>query len=309
MTVSLIDGSATGGDAAGDTFAGFENVAGGLGDDALTGDAGDNVLIGGAGADTLSGGAGRDTLDGGAGADVLDGGTGNDFVSFEDAVSGASVNLGTGAVAGAAAGDSLVSIEGLIGSALSDMLIGDAQDNVIEGGAGADTLDGGDGIDTLSYASSDTRVVVDLLNGNTFPGHADGDVISGFENLTGSRLPDYLLGSNGDNVLSGGRGIDRLEARGGDDTLIGGAQDDNLKGGFGANVFVLAPGDGYDRIIDWEDGLDRIDLAAFSLDWADVSTASTQLPIGAVRVDLGGGDAFQINAFELADFDPGDVIL
>ncbi len=309
VSVSLASGAATGGDAAGDRFTGFENIAGGTGNDVLTGDAGDNHLSGGAGADTLSGGTGRDTLEGGPGGDILTGGDGDDLASYAGSASGAIVHLGTGATGGAATGDSFTSIEGLIGSALNDALTGDANDNLIEGGDGADTLDGGDGIDTLSYASSDTRVVVDLLNGNTFLGHAEGDVISGFENLTGSRLPDYLLGSNGDNVLSGGRGIDRLEGRGGDDTLIGGAQDDNLKGGPGADVFVLAPGDGYDRIVDWEDGLDRLDLAAFSLDWAEVRVAASQLPIGAVRLDFGDGDAFQINAFDLADFDPGDVIL
>ena len=130
-----------------------------------------------------------------------------------------------------------------------------------------------------------------------------------FENLAGSRLPDYLLGSQGANTLTGGRGVDRLEARGGDDTLIGGEQDDNLKGGPGADVFVLRDGDGTDVVTDWTDGQDRVDLSDFELTWAAVEAASEQLPIGAVRIDLGDGDGIQINEFDLVDFDPGDVIL
>ena len=317
VTVSLADQTASGGDATGDSFTAFENIEGGAGGDSLTGDAGNNVLWGMEGADTLVGGEGIDTLEGGAGADVLIGSSGlllagPNFASYSGSSAAVTVTLtttgGTGS-GGDAAGDSYADISGLIGSAFGDVLTGHALDNVIEGGAGADTLEGGDGIDTLSYAGSNTRVVVDLLNGNTFLGHAEGDVISGFENLTGSRLPDYLLGTNDANVLSGGRGVDRLDGRGGDDTLIGGAQDDNLKGGAGADVFVLNTGDGFDRITDWQDGLDRLDLSDFALVWSAVEAASTDLPIGAVRIDLGDGDGFQINGFSLADFDEGDVIL
>ena len=310
VTISLLDRTAAGGDAEGDSFVAFENVEGGSGNDRLTGNNAPNVLWGLAGTDTLAGGEGTDTLEGGAGGDVLDGGGGADFASYDGSSAGVSVSLASASGSGGdASGDNFLNIEGLIGSAFADTLTGGSQDDVIEGQGGGDVLDGGGGIDTLSYEASDTRVVVDLLNGNTFLGHADGDVISGFENLTGSRLPDYLLGTNEANVLAGGRGVDRLDGRGGNDILIGGAQDDNLKGGSGADVFVLREGDGFDRITDWQDETDRIDLTDFDLTWLDVAAASSDLPIGAVRVDLGISDGFQINGFALADFDEGDVIL
>ncbi len=87
VDVSLLLGTGTGGDAAGDVFSGFEWLAGGGGGDTLTGDNGDNrlfgllgddLLSGGTGNDTLVGGDGNDFLVGGAGIDVLTGGTGND---------------------------------------------------------------------------------------------------------------------------------------------------------------------------------------------------------------------------------------
>ena len=310
VMVSLDSGAASGGDAAGDVLSNFENLRGGLGNDALVGDGAGNVLWGGAGIDTLTGQGGDDTLEGGASGDLLQGGDGVDWASYAAADGGVSVNLGVSGQTGSDAnGDVFSSIEAVRGSVFDDVITGDASENTLEGDDGADTLAGGDGIDTLSYANSDGRVVVDLLNGNALLNHAEGDVISGFENLTGSRLPDYLLGSSEGNVLNGGGGVDRLEARGGDDTLIGGTQNDNLKGGDGADVFVLNLGDGADLIADWQDGFDRIDLSDFQLSFGDIQAASTALPIGALFIDLGSGDSFQINNFAMADFDIGDVIV
>src|SRR5262245_50457412 len=53
--VSLDTGVAYYGDAQGDSFSGFENLAGSSYDDILVGDTGDNVITGGAGNDTISG--------------------------------------------------------------------------------------------------------------------------------------------------------------------------------------------------------------------------------------------------------------
>src|SRR5207344_3315968 len=64
-------------------------------------------------------------------------------------------------------------------------LDGGAGDDVISGGAGADTLIGGTGIDTASYAASTQGVTVNLETGTGQGGNAQGDTLSGFENLTG----------------------------------------------------------------------------------------------------------------------------
>jgi Ca2+-binding RTX toxin-like protein len=82
VLVSLNTGAGAGGDAAGDTLAGIENLVGSQYNDTLAGNAGDNRLSGGAGHDRLVGADGRDVLVGGAGNDQLTGGLHADTFLF-----------------------------------------------------------------------------------------------------------------------------------------------------------------------------------------------------------------------------------
>lgn len=68
------------GEAAGDSYSGIEDLAGGFYADQLRGDRNDNRLFGREGADTLLGRAGDDYLNGGAHGDWLDGEGGNDIL-------------------------------------------------------------------------------------------------------------------------------------------------------------------------------------------------------------------------------------
>ncbi|EPX85686.1 Alkaline phosphatase [Salipiger mucosus DSM 16094] len=74
------------GAAAGDTYAGIENLVGGAFADNLRGDAGVNVLQGGGVSDRLYGRAGDDRLLGGTGADALYGNLGADVMTGGDDV-------------------------------------------------------------------------------------------------------------------------------------------------------------------------------------------------------------------------------
>jgi Ca2+-binding RTX toxin-like protein len=223
VNVNLSTGVASGGDATGDRLSEIENLIGSAHNDTLVGDNGDNILSGGGGADSLNGGQGNDTA------------------SYEDSDSGVNVNLSTGQGSGGdATGDSLVSIENLIGSDEDDTLIGDNSNNSISaeegddlliGGAGADPLDGGDDEDTASYANSALGVNVDLATGVGNGGDATGDKLENIENLIGSAQNDTLTGNSDDNILSGGSGNDSLLGNEGVDTLEGGAGADPLDGG------------------------------------------------------------------------------
>ncbi len=256
VTVDLSDNTATGGDAEGDSITGFEGVVGSFHDD---------TLKGGSNADVLIGEFGDDFLEGRAGADTLDGGTGSDTVSYDGSSAAVTIDLRDGtATGGDAAGDTLVAVENVVGSANADTLTGDDNDNTLEGGAGGDTLDGGFGSDTISYESSDAGVTVDLDdNGNqtVSGGHAASDTIANFENITGSANADTLTGDANTNVIVGLDGDDTLVGEAGDDTLDGGEGDDRLDGGDGtdtlsafAGVNTIIGGSGGDTIAGGVDG-------------------------------------------------------
>ena len=238
VTVDLAAGTGSGGDAAGDTLSGIENLSGSnLGNDTLAGNSGANKLQGWGGDDVLRGGAGADTLEGGAGIDTA---------SYYTSAVGVTVDLAAGTASGGdAAGDTLSGIENLSGSNLgNDTLAGNGGanklqgwggDDVLRGGAGADVLEGGAGTDTASYYSSPVGVSISLAAGTGAGGDASGDALSGIENISGSQGNDGLTGTAGANVLQGW---------GGNDGLVGDAGKDTLTGGAGADLFhFLALGD------------------------------------------------------------------
>ncbi len=183
VEISLVAGATyTGLHAVGDTLISIENLRGSAFGDTLTGNGAANTLEGGAGADSLYGGAGIDTAS-----------YASSTVGANEA--GVEVSLAVGAEHKGvhAAGDTLVSIENLIGSAFKDTLTGDGAANRLDGGAhddilvgegGNDVLVGGDGADTLTGgagndfleggAGADTYVFAGSYGTDTIRDDADG---------------------------------------------------------------------------------------------------------------------------------------
>lgn len=89
----------------------------------------------------------------------------------------------------------------------------------------------------------------------------------------GTARNDRIIGSAAADTLQGGAGNDFVHDGGGNDLLFGGA---------GADVFVFSRDGTPDRIGDFQDGTDRIDLS----DWGRIYSASaldiTRTPTGAV---------------------------
>ncbi len=61
-------------------------------------------------------------------------------------------------------------------------------------------------------------------------------------------------------MLSGGRGSDHLYGGSGNDVLIGGKGKDKLWGEAGRDTFQLRKGPGHDTVMDFTDGIDRLEL-------------------------------------------------
>jgi len=228
VRVSLADGTATGGDAEGDTLFSIENLAGSDFADVLTGNADANDLDGGRGDDLIRGLAGDDILSGGRGADTIEGGAGIDIATYATSATGVSVDMANGAAGdGDATGDVFDSIEIVQGSFHDDSIAGDAGDNILRGGRGADDLDGREGIDTADYSVADEGVAVDLGTGQGTAGEALGDTLSNIEVLRGSVWEDSLTGSAGDDTLDGNWGDDLMAGAAGSDGYIFGYDSGN----------------------------------------------------------------------------------
>jgi VCBS repeat-containing protein len=232
--------------------------AGGLGVDktftinvsALIGDANANTLVGTAADETLQGLGGNDKLQGNGGNDIIDGGQGFDRAVYTDAASAITVNLAAGTVTGGSGSDTLIGIEGIVGSSYDDIIntAGFSGDtgiagnpiglNEIEGGGGNDTITSavsGQGalLTRVSYIGATAGVTVDLVahSASASNGSVGTDTLlgSGFSTVIGSGFDDNLLGSN-----NAGGTVEIFDGRGGNDTLNG-------RGGFDRADYALDP--------------------------------------------------------------------
>lgn len=214
---------------ASNTHTNFENVHGSQFDDVLTGDTNRNDIWGNAGDDVIDGGAGYDYINPGDGNDTWiydpDDGVNEYFDYWYGPYVGGIDTIDASAAASPVVIDmseySYRGFENFVGSAGDDNVTGNAWDNVIEGGAGADLINGGGHAtpsnerpaigDTASYAGSTAAVTVSLATGTGTGGDAEGDQLSGIDNLIGSVGDDVLTGDFGDNILEGGLGADQLD--------------------------------------------------------------------------------------------------
>jgi Ca2+-binding RTX toxin-like protein len=155
----------------------------------------------------------------------------------------------TGADAVNGTGNSLANT--ITGNQAANRLTGNGGNDLLDGGAGADTMLGGSGNDTYIVDDAADAVIESRGNGRD-------TVVSSV---------DYTLGSNVENLeLSGEADIDgtgnslsnNIVGNDGDNRLDGTAGNDTLTGGEGADVFVASTG--RDRVTDFEDGVDLIDV-------------------------------------------------
>ncbi len=251
-----------------------DNIIYGIGgNDNLNGNNGRDQIYGGAGDDVLAGGYGSDVLDGGTGNNTASYTDTQNLTGSSNPL-GVNVNLQTGInIGGTAEGDTLINIQNITGSNFADTLTGDANSNIISGldgndtinggagndtlngglgsdavnggdgddtingSGGADTIDGGIGMDTASYSSSTAAVNVNLaLATAQSGGDAEGDKLTGIENVIGSAFNDNLIALITGSTLDGGAGDDKLYGGAGNDTLIGGAGADTIDGGDGIDT-------------------------------------------------------------------------
>lgn len=263
------------------------SMEGGQGNDHLAGGTSYDELFGGAGDDHLEGGDNNDLLEGGAGNDRIDGGDGHDY--FRLAQPG-QVDLSiTGPQDTGDGRDTLVSIEGVYGSAGDDRITGGAGDDslygdtdsgpggdvgndIIDGGAGNDFIIAGRGVNHLYGGAGD-----DYIYGLSETYGALWNTGDGENFIHGGDGNDQIYGANGNEHVFGGDGDDRIDTAGGlswveggngNDAVFGGWETDIVYGGEGNDGLnghggddILIGGDGDDGVSGWR-GNDILDGGA-----------------------------------------------
>lgn len=122
-------------------------------------------------------------------------------------------------------------------------------------GRGDDTINGGDGNDTiLSGAGNDT-----------VGGDAGNDILNcglGNDILTGGTGADQLIGDQGNDILNGGDDNDKIDCGAGLDRVLASLGNDRITLGKGKDICEVIRGIGVNKITDFRDRQDRIDLTA-----------------------------------------------
>ena len=305
VSISLITGAASGGDATGDEFDSIENVEGSAFDDWLFGSNGVNVLVGGDGDDTLKGFAANDTIEGGDGNDYIDGGTWRDDMTGglgddiyivdhadDDVIEAGGQGNDTVRVSTSwmmSSGASIETLEttdangtaaiNLTGSFHGNNIIGNDGNNVINGSLGVDSMTGRGGDDTyfvydvgnsvIEAAGQGTNSVLTSIN------YTLGANVENLETtnaggasdllLTGNALANQITGNNGDNTLNGGVGVD---------TMTGHAGSDSYNVDNSADVVVETASYGSDTVYSTVDYVLSANIETLSL---NVGTASSAI--------------------------------
>jgi Ca2+-binding RTX toxin-like protein len=231
----------------------IENALGGSGNDKIVGNGANNALTGGAGADVLFGGSGDDILsadrhfgfDNGTTVDEIYGGPGNDmiFSGYGDIVDGGdgfdTVGLSYVGASTGITGDTAILHKGVA---------------LVPGGGTFLRVERFSDIALTQY--NDKMVIGDQADPATVRSW-DGD-----DHLVGQEMSITMYGGNGNDLLVGGTSDDILLGENGDDKLIGYFGVDQLWGGEGSDVFYFVNFDLSDRILDFQVGIDRIDVTS-----------------------------------------------
>jgi uncharacterized protein (TIGR01370 family) len=190
-------------------------------------------------------------------------------------------------------------------SDFANMIGGLAGNDKITGGTKTDQLYGHSGNDTLNGSSGNDTVDGGLGNDSVIGGTGNDRVLGGAGNdrLYGQDGADTLFGQSGNDILTGGAGNDQI---------IGGFGNDLLYGGLGRDAFVFSTANGSDRIYDFSQGEDRLNIHALGAT-LPATLAALSLTATGVLLDLsqlgGTGSVLILGQTDLAAFTTADLIL
>jgi subtilisin family serine protease len=229
------------------------------------------------------GGDGDDTIVGGVNSVFLYGGRGDDRL-YASTAQAAADNRSTTTMDGGAGDNALYG-----GSAFTTFVAGTADGGMNQMWGGSSKMAGVAGYanNTLSFGSASAGVYVDLLEGrDAYIGDTAGQAWNGTGVLEDSiaNIPN-VVGSNFGDVIQADAGVDRITGGKGADELYAGA------GALSQDTFVYSSYDdsnlvaGYDTIVGFKIGTDKIDLSALRTDQSHLAI-ETEGTANAVYVEM-----------------------
>ncbi|MBD2746538.1 carboxypeptidase regulatory-like domain-containing protein [Microvirga sp. BT688] len=131
-------------------------------------------------------------------------------------------------------------------------------------------------IDPVGGTTTSSTPIIGTATVNSLSGTSAANTIKGMggnDKLYGKAGNDKLYGGTGSDGLVGDSGSDRLYGESGNDRLNGSSGNDFLSGGTGADTFRFTGKWGADKITDFRNGIDRIDLRGNGLSFGELSIA------------------------------------
>jgi Ca2+-binding RTX toxin-like protein len=118
-------------------------------------------------------------------------------------------------------------------------------------------------------------------------------------NATGTNQENVIHGNSGDNVIKGLLGLDELYGGQGTDVLIGGGDGDR---------FHFSTEDGHDTVMDFEHGLDVVDLSGWTAisSFDDLTRHHIKFANGDAMITA-GKDSLTLRGVAETDLDAGDL--
>lgn len=181
------------------------------------------------------------------------------------------------------------SVDGVVdGGEGDDLLIGSGAEDIMDGGYGNDSIRGRGGADTLEG------------------GH-------GWDVVKGGGGNDEIGGSGGDDRLFGNGGHDEIDGGSGNDRINGGGGNDTMTGGMSGDVFIFSRKSGDDRITDFGDGADKLDISSLNVDgWSEIVHSDAIQEFGGGTLidlgELGGNGSIYLQGVDASDLSGSDFI-
>jgi Ca2+-binding RTX toxin-like protein len=182
------------------------------------------------------------------------------------------------------------------------VITGSGGNDTLYGGAGADLIDGGDRLDVMIGGGGDDTYIVSGYKDQiveTTKGGIDTVIVrddryflpAEVENLVATKPGSLLVGNNLTNILTGTNG---------DDKFIGGGASDLINLGAGADLVIVAPGDGNDVVTGFSVN-DRLSIAASAFSsFAEVKAALQQVGEDTI-LKLADGGSVRLKGVRAAD--------